>query len=227
MFQTTASTYDLQNRLLSLARDQHWRTVLARRVRLRPGATVADLAVGTGDVALAICARHPDATVLGVDNSPAMLQIARRKIRAAALERSIRLIRGDLRTLPLADAEVDAVTLAFGIRNIVERRTVLSECRRVLRPGGSLYILEMTLPNRGLASCAYRLYFDHLLPVLGNTLSGTNYAYTYLARSVHAFPTGSRFCGEMREAGFCDVRYRPISFGTATIWRGTRAEGTP
>lgn len=222
MFETTASTYDLQNRMLSLARDAHWRSVLVERLALPPGAVVADLATGTGDVALAICARYPATTVVGVDVSEAMLRLARRKVRSADLEGRIRLRNGDLRALPLEDASVDAITLSFGIRNIPQRDAVLGECRRVLRPGGSVWVMEMTLPRSGLIAGVYRLYFDRFLPVLGNTLSGTDYAYSYLARSVHAFPDAEGFAREIGDAGFRMVRAAPITFGTATIWRGRK-----
>lgn len=222
MFETTASTYDLQNRMLSFRRDVHWRSVLVERLSPPPGGVIADLATGTGDVALAICARYPTVTVVGVDVSDAMLRFARRKVRAANLADRIQLRPGDLRALPLEDSSVDAITLSFGIRNIPQRDAVLRECRRILRPGGSVWVMEMTLPRRGLVAGVYRFYFDHFLPVLGNALSGTDYAYSYLARSVHAFPEAERFAGEIREAGFRTVRAAPITFGTATIWRGRK-----
>jgi demethylmenaquinone methyltransferase/2-methoxy-6-polyprenyl-1,4-benzoquinol methylase len=160
--------------------------------------------------------------VIGVDFSPAMLRAARRKIRAHGFADRIELRRGDLRELPLGSGELDAVTLCFGIRNIAERRRVLAECFRVLKPGGRLAIMEMTLPERGIIGAVYRWYFDHLVPFLGNVLSRTDYAYSYLVDSVHDFPADEAFLGEIRDAGFGSAGVLRISFGTARIYRGRK-----
>lgn len=218
MFDDTAPTYDVQNRMLSLGRDRHWRRVFVRRLRLEAGSRVGDLAVGTGDIALAICRRWPDARVVGVDFSPGMMRVARRKIRAAGLEASIELRAGDLRSLPLADGTLDAVTMSFGIRNIAERGRVLGECCRVLRPGGLLQVMEMAVPERGLAGALYGWYFDRVMPLVGNWLSRTDYAYSYLKHSVRAFPSTAAFLEEIRAAGFEQARAAAITFGTARIY---------
>ncbi len=225
MFETTASTYDVQNRMLSLGRDRHWRRVFVRRLRLAPASRVGDLAVGTGEIAIATCESYPDATVVGVDFSEGMLRVARRKIRAKRLEGRIELRTGDLRALPLPDAGtgpvagLDAITMSFTIRNISERLQVLRECWRVLKPGGLLQIMEMVMPESGVVAALYRWYFDHLMPLLGNWLSRTDYAYSYLMHSVHGFPSDQAFLAEMRLAGFERARAARITFGTATIFR--------
>jgi demethylmenaquinone methyltransferase/2-methoxy-6-polyprenyl-1,4-benzoquinol methylase len=223
MFEGTASTYDLQNRLLSLGRDRHWRRVFVRRLRPAPGGQVGDLATGTGDVALETCARYPGVHVVGVDVSRGMMRVARRKIRARGLAHRVELRAGDLRSLPLSARSLDAVTLCFGIRNILERGNVLAECHRVLKPGGLLQVMEMARPGPGLFGVLYRVYFDRVVPVAGALLSGIWYAYDYLVRSVHAFPTDEQFLLEMSGAGFVRTRATPITLGTARIYRGRKA----
>jgi demethylmenaquinone methyltransferase/2-methoxy-6-polyprenyl-1,4-benzoquinol methylase len=222
MFERVATTYDLQNRLLSLWADRHWRRIFVRRLKLAPGSLVGDLAAGTGDIAIETCARHPGVKVIGVDFSPAMLRAARRKIQARGFTGRIQLRWGDLRELPLGTAELDAVTLCFGIRNIAERRRVLAECFRVLKPGGRLAIMEMTLPEGRIIGALYRWYFDLVVPFLGNVLSRTDYAYSYLVHSVHGFPADEAFLGEIRDAGFGGAGVLRISFGTARIYRARK-----
>ncbi len=225
MFERIAATYDLQNRLLSIGRDRHWRSVFARAVRPAPHGVVGDLAIGTADVAMELCRRYPSARVVGVDRSPAMLRIGRRKVSAHGLAGRIELREGDLRALPLDDGSLDAVTISFGIRNVEDRRRVLEECRRVLKPGAPLAIMEMSAPRPGIVGGIYRWYFDHVMPLLGNLFSRTDYAYDYLRLSIDAFPAAERFCQEMAAAGFERTSARAISFGTATIFRAVKPAG--
>jgi len=225
MFETTASTYDVQNGMLSLGRDRHWRRIFVGRLRLAPGSRVGDMAVGTGEIAMEICNRYPGVRLVGVDFSAGMLRVARRKIRARGLEDRIELRTGDLRALPLEDGNLDAVTMSFGIRNIAERLLVLGECFRVLRPGGLLQVMEMSIPDSGVIAAVYRWYFDHIMPLVGNWLSRTDYAYSYLMHSVHAFPSDAAFLAEMRAAGFHRTEAISITLGTAKIYRARKPKG--
>ena len=222
MFETIAPTYDLQNSVLSLRRDVYWRKVLARAIPIRGGGLVLDAAVGTGEVALEICRHHPAATVIGLDFSPAMLKIGQQKIISRQLSDRIRLLAGDARWLPLRSASMDAVTMAFGIRNIEERSLVLHEFHRVLKPGGSLFVMEFSYPEGPLLGRLYRLYFDHILPPLGNWLSRTDYAYSYLAASVDEFPEDPSFLTEIEDAGFTRPEVKKLTFGIAKIFSGTK-----
>ncbi len=222
LFEDVAAGYDMQNTVLSLRIDVLWRKTLARMLPAGHPVAVLDVAAGTAEVSMEICRQRPLATVLGVDFTPAMLFVGNPKIARRGLAGRIRLCAGDARCLPLPDASVDAVTIAFGIRNVEERLVALKEFHRVLKPGGQLLVLEFSLPDNPVLRFAYRLYFDHILPPFGNWLSRTNYAYTYLMTSVHAFPGPQAFIEEIREAGFTNVTQTPLSGGIARIHAGVK-----
>jgi demethylmenaquinone methyltransferase/2-methoxy-6-polyprenyl-1,4-benzoquinol methylase len=222
MFESIAFSYDFQNSILSLGQDISWRKALAALIQFFDGRLILDMATGTAEVAIEMCKHHPQIRVIGMDFSPRMLSIAWRKVRARNLEARIRLSIGDARALPLKDASFDAVTMAFGIRNIEERREVLSEFNRVLRPGGYLFIMEFGYPDYPALKRLYRLYFDRVLPVLGNWLSRTDYAYTHLVESVRAFPREEEFLQEIAESGFAHLRVKKLTQGIAKIYSGTK-----
>jgi len=222
MFETIARGYDFQNSFLSLRRDVHWRKVLADILPLEQGGTVLDVAVGTAEIALSIIRRHPRAQVVGVDFSPAMLQVGRKKITAQGLADKVHLTVGDGRHLPVQSGSVEAVTISFGIRNIEERTQALNEFHRVLKPGGRLFVMEFSYPDQPLLYRLYRFYFDHILPPVGNLISRTDYAYSYLAESVESFPRDEQFVSEIESVGFCDLKIRKLTFGIAKIFQGTK-----
>ncbi len=224
MFETIASGYDFQNSFLSLRRDVYWRRVLAEILQLEQGGTVLDVAVGTAEIALSICGRYPQVRVVGVDFSPAMLGVGNKKIVSRGFANRICLTAGDARRLPIQSDSVEAVTISFGIRNIEERWQVLSEFYRVLKPGGRLFVMEFSYPDQPLLYRLYRFYFDHILPPIGNLISGTNYAYSYLAESVDTFPNDDKFVAEIEAAGFRGLAIKKLTFGIAKIFQG-RKEG--
>jgi demethylmenaquinone methyltransferase/2-methoxy-6-polyprenyl-1,4-benzoquinol methylase len=220
MFEDIAFSYDRQNSILSLGVDIWWRRRLAGMIE--PGfGLVLDAATGTGEVALEIRRRRPGLRVVGLDFSAAMLAGAKAKIRARG-QTGYHLGRADCRVLPLADACVAAVTMAFGIRNIAERVAVLREFHRVLAPGGQVHVMEFGLPRPRPLAALYRFYFDRVLPPLGNWLSRTDYAYSYLVESVDAFPGDAAFLGQMAEAGFVQCRVRDLTFGVARVFTGRK-----
>jgi demethylmenaquinone methyltransferase/2-methoxy-6-polyprenyl-1,4-benzoquinol methylase len=222
MFETIAGGYDLQNSVLSLRRDTYWRKALAKAIPIKNQEIVLDVAIGTAEVALEICRQHAAARVIGVDFSPAMLKVGKQKIAARQLSNRIMLMAGDGRSLPIRSGSADAVSIAFGIRNIEERSLALQEFYRVLKPGGELYIMEFSYPDGIFLGRLYRFYFDHILPPLGNWLSRTDYAYSYLSTSVDEFPTDSLFLGEMSDAGFAHLEVKKLTFGIAKIFRGVK-----
>ena len=222
MFETIAFSYDFQNSFLSMRRDSYWRRVLAQSLRLKDEALVLDMATGTGEVAIEICKHHPSAKVVGVDFSPKMLSIGQEKVRDRGFDRDIHLSLGDGRQLPVKSGNFDAATIAFGIRNIEERDQALAEFNRVLKPGGQLLIMEFDIPDDAVLGTMYRLYFDYIMPPLGNLLSRTNYAYSYLATSVHGFPSANDFLEEIGRAGFTSLGIKKLTYGIAKIFRGVK-----
>ncbi|MEJ2034495.1 MAG: bifunctional demethylmenaquinone methyltransferase/2-methoxy-6-polyprenyl-1,4-benzoquinol methylase UbiE, partial [Deltaproteobacteria bacterium] len=222
MFETIAPTYDFQNSFLSLRRDSSWRRALARAVTLDGPGLVLDVAVGTGEVALEICRHHPCARVVGVDFSPAMLAVARKKISGRGFSDRISLLVGDGRRLPIESGHADALTIAFGIRNIEEMDAALAEFQRVLKPGGQLLIMEFSYPEAPVLDKLYRFYFDRILPPVGNLLSRTDYAYSYLSDSVDHFPDDAGFLQLIGRAGFSGMGVRKLTFGIAKIYRGIK-----
>lgn len=220
MFEDIAFSYDFQNSALSLGIDIWWRKVLVGMLEPAQG-IVLDAATGTGEVALAIRRRRPGLTVVGLDFSPAMLAVAKAKA-ARKQVAGYHLGVADCRDVPLAEGSVDAVTMAFGIRNIAERVAVMTEFRRVLKSGGQMHIVEFGMPRNGLAAALYRFYFDRILPPVGNFLSRTDYAYSYLVESVDAFPRDRDFLAQMAEAGFAECRVTDLTFGVARIFTGRK-----
>lgn len=223
MFESIAFSYDFQNSFLSLGRDISWRKALARHIRAEEGDLVLDAATGTGELCLEICQHWPGIHTIGLDFSPRMLALARKKVAANGLADRASLALGDGRLLPLKSGSVDVVTMAFGIRNINERQQVLREFRRVLKDGGQLLIMEFDLPGHWLVGPLYRFYFDHILPPVGNWISRTDYAYTYLVQSVYDFPDEEEFCAEIEGAGFGMRTLKELTFGIAKIYEAVKA----
>lgn len=223
MFDRIAHRYDLLNRLLSAGQDVRWRNKLAANLPGRSRQRVLDLATGTADVLLSLFRKsnHIEWAV-GMDMAQRMLDIGREKVRERNLQHTIALLPGDAVYLPFQNDCFDAVTIAFGIRNVTDVNRSLREMQRVLRPGGRALILEFSLPANALFRRLYLFYFRHILPTIGGLISGDNYAYRYLNRTVETFPYGRAFCRLMEEAGFRQVQAIPLTFGIATIYRGEK-----
>jgi demethylmenaquinone methyltransferase/2-methoxy-6-polyprenyl-1,4-benzoquinol methylase len=225
MFDRIAPRYDLLNRVLSLRQDVAWRRRLARHLPEGSGLRVLDVATGTADVLLTLVERCPRVAYgVGLDPSMGMLYRGAKKARQGAAAGRIGLVRGDGLCLPAPDEAFDAVTIAFGIRNVPDVPAALREMRRALRPGGRVLILEFSLPANAAVRGSYLLYFRHVLPRLGGMVSGDAAAYRYLNRTVETFPYGEAFCALMREAGFVAVEAHPLTFGIATLYVGARPE---
>lgn len=219
MFSEIAPRYDLLNRLLSFGQDQAWRRrAVALALEKRPG-RVLDLATGTGDLALALKRARPEAEVVGVDFSPAMLELARRKAKRLGLE--VVFLEGDALDLSFPDGSFQAVTVAFGFRNFADYGKALEEMHRILAPGGRAVILEFPPPPKGPFGLLYRAYFKGILPLLGGLLSRSFHAYRYLPASVERFPTPETLKGMMEAVGF-QVRYEGLTFGVAAIHVGDK-----
>ena len=215
MFDAIAPRYDLLNRLFSLGVDRAWRRRVLRILRREPVDRLLDLATGTADLAL-LCARHAR-SVLGADISEGMLSHGRTKVDRAGLADRVELVRAASESLPFPDGHFDAVTVAFGVRNFDDLDRGLREMKRVLRPGGRVFVLEFS-KARGLMGALFRLYFHRVMPMVGRWVSGDSSAYTYLPRSVEAFPEGPEFERRLWASGFSAVTSDRLSGGIATLY---------
>ena len=211
MFGAIAKRYDLANHTLSCGTDFYWRKCAANIVASwRPG-KIVDLATGTGDLALALQKKLPDAEVTGVDFVPEMLELAQRKgVRKTIL--------ADAMQLPFSDGSFDCVTIAFGLRNMENWGGALAEMSRVLGRDGHLLVLEFSLPTRSIARAIYRLYLHRCLPLLGSFLTRKKSAYDYLGNSIEEFPSGRAMLDLIEASGFRHATLEPLSYGIATIY---------
>lgn len=218
MFDGVASSYDLLNRIISLGLDQGWRKKTTRALALGPGATVLDLATGTGDLAIVTASEHKDARIIAIDPSRGMLDVAAGKVAHFGGRIDLRL--GDAQALDLPDASVDAVTMAFGIRNVPDRPKALRQMARVTKPGGRIAILELSEPRHGLLGALARFHIHTVVPSVGGILTGS-FAYSYLQRSIAAFPAPEQFATVMDEAGLRVLEVTPLTFGVVCLYVGT------
>ena len=229
MFAEIAPRYDLVNRILSGGIDLWWRHVTVRRAPPPPGGAILDVCTGTGDLAIAYADRAaaipigagPPPRVVASDFCRPMLD--RGRVKSAARHPEIEWVEADAMALPFPAADFDLVTVAFGLRNIADTRRGLGEMARVLRPGGTLAILEFSIPGNAAVRAGYLWYFRHVLPRLGNAVArNASDAYTYLNKSVEDFPSGEALARLVRAAGFRDVEQVPLTFGIATLTLAVR-----
>lgn len=226
MFARISGRYDLLNHLLSGNTDKRWRKLVAKRLKpalSAPDARALDVACGTGDLSLALVAQT-GARVTGLDFCRPMLDHAARKAEEASTRRRCAFIEGDALRLPFGEETFDAVTIAFGLRNLASVEKGLSELFRVLRPGGRACILEFSKPVVPGFSTLFQLYFSRVLPRIGGLISGSSSAYEYLPASVSRFPDQKQLAGMMREAGFEEVEYENLTGGVAALHMGTRLQ---
>ena len=222
MFDAIAPRYDFLNHFLSAGLDVLWRRRAVRSLALTGRETVLDLCAGTGDLAIAARTARPGAAhVLGVDFSPVMLALGRKKLSARRLDDRMALAQGDASRIPVRSGSVDAVTIGFGIRNVDDRGAACREMLRVLKPGGRLAILEFAMPTSPVFRQLYLSYFRHILPRLGAWISGHKSAYTYLPESVDAFGVDD-FMNLLRSSGFVEVAADPMAFTSVYLYTARR-----
>lgn len=224
MFAGIAGRYDLLNHVLSLNIDKRWRRAVSRElsaVLADEAAIVLDVACGTGDLSLEL-ERAGKAQIVGTDFCRPMLTVAGEKVGSSGL--SLPLIESDAMELPFADASFDAVTIAFGLRNLPNFEKGLVELRRVLKPGGRIAILEFSSPSIPGMRAAFNFYFTQILPRIGGAVSGSRGAYEYLPDSVSKFPDQRGLAKMMDTAGFSEARFSNLTGGIAALHTGTRSD---
>ncbi len=222
MFAAIATRYDLLNHLLSGNVDQRWRRLLVKTVAANlpeTNARVLDVACGTGDLSLAI-AGGTNARVVGLDFCRPMLDIA--TVKASDRGLPIPFLEGDALKLPFRDRSFDGVSIAFGLRNLASLEGGLSELFRILRPGGTVAVLEFSKPRMPILRTVFRVYFTKLLPLLGGLISGSKSAYEYLPDSVSRFPDQASLVALLQAAGFSEVTFRNLTGGIAALHIGRR-----
>jgi demethylmenaquinone methyltransferase/2-methoxy-6-polyprenyl-1,4-benzoquinol methylase len=210
MFDAVAPRYDFLNRLLTIRMDVRWRRAAVKLLALRPGACVLDMACGTGDLCVELTAAG--LTPIGIDRSAGML---------AAAHTNAPLARADVDDLPLRSGSVDGVTCGLALRNFSRIDTFLASAARVLARGGRLAILEPSRPRTPVLAGGHRLYFEHVVPLVGGLFSDRD-AYRYLPQSLNYLPDPPDMSRLISEAGFADVEHRLLSAGIAQVYTATR-----
>ena len=217
MFDNIALRYDFLNHFLSFGIDRYWRRKAISCLKDKKVKIILDIATGTGDLAIEAMKLNPD-KVFGVDISLQMLEIGKRKILTKKLSDKIQLMEGDSEDLIFEDNKFDAVTAAFGVRNFGDLELGLHEMRRVLKPGGTVVILEFSQPENSIVRRLYNFYSSMISPKIGSAVSKDKSAYSYLYESAKAFPHGFEFCKILTETGYKNIHFNTLTFGVVTIY---------
>lgn len=223
-FDAVAARYDLMNTLLSGGIHYLWKHRAIRLLDLRPGDAVLDVCGGTGDLAVSALRRVlPGGRVVLYDINREMMAAGRRKKTHARLRRKIRFLQGDAEKMALGDNIFDAAVVGFGMRNLTDMAAGFREMHRVLKPGGRMVCLEFSRPTAPLFRWLYDRYSFHVMPWLGERLTGSRQAYTYLPESIRLFPAPEALCRILSDIGFTQVRHWRLTNGVAVIHRGVKA----
>jgi len=222
MFNNIAGKYDFLNRLLSLGIDKGWRKKAISLIKQKEKPQILDVATGTGDLAIELLRKHPNAKVIGLDLAVKMLEIGREKASRQKLGDQLEFMEGDAEHLPFDDNTFDSITVAFGVRNFESPEAGLKEMRRVLKPEGQLIILEFSKSKFPLFNQLFNLYFKYILPQIGRLISKDGKAYKYLYDSVQAFPSGNEFVELMNRSGYQNGQHIPLTLGVCSIYYGEK-----
>ncbi len=218
MFDNIAPSYDKLNHRLSWDIDRGWRKRVIRQLEPYQPQTLLDIATGTGDFAIMAAQMLKPRHVVGADISEGMMDVGRRKVAELGLQDVISFEKEDCLSLSYPDNSFDAVTAAFGIRNFADLDSGLREMWRVLRPGGRLSIVELTTPVSFPMKQLFKVYSHTVLPIYGRLVSKDKSAYTYLTRTIEAFPQGERMVQILRDAGFREASFHRLTFGICTVY---------
>ncbi|MDE6378697.1 MAG: bifunctional demethylmenaquinone methyltransferase/2-methoxy-6-polyprenyl-1,4-benzoquinol methylase UbiE [Duncaniella sp.] len=218
MFDSIAPSYDFMNSAMTMGIHRLWRRKALSMLSRVPHDDILDVATGTGDLAIAMAKKLDPLSVTGVDLSAGMVEIGRRKVQQLSLADTVSLGIGDCLMLPFTDGSFDAVTCAYGVRNFADLLGGYREMHRVLRPGGTALIIELSTPRGAITGGLYRLYSRHIIPAMGRVFTGDSTAYRYLPESIAAVPQGEQMTALMLEAGFAEANFLPLTFGACTIY---------
>ena len=218
MFDNIAPTYDTLTHRLSWNIDRRWRRKAIKALEPYRPQEILDIATGTGDFAIMAAQMLAPQRLVGTDISEGMMNVGRNKVKSLGLEEVITFEREDCLNLSYADNSFDAVTAAFGIRNFANLDRGLSEMCRVLRPGGHLSIVELTTPPRFPMKQLFWLYSHTVLPIYGRLISKDHSAYSYLTKTIEAFPQGERMMEILLRAGFREASFQRLTFGICTLY---------
>lgn len=222
MFDSVAHSYDLLNHRLSFWIDKYWRNTVIKKLKEVAPQEILDIATGTGDLAILEATNLKPKQVIGADISEGMMNIAREKVKTKGLEDTVSFSREDCLQLSFKDNTFDAVTAAFGIRNFENLEQGLKEMYRVLKPGGTLCVIELTRPVKFPIRQLFAIYTHTILPIYGRIISKDNNAYTYLIRTIEAFPQGETMVSILKKNGFGKASFKRLTFGICTCYTATK-----
>ncbi len=221
MFDSIASSYDFLNHFLSFGIDYHWRNKALKIIKSVKPESILDIATGTGDLAILSSKAKPK-KIVGIDISQNMLNVAIEKVKKKGLEDLIAMQKEDSENLSFEDNTFDLAMVAFGVRNFENLEKGLSEIRRVLKPGGTFIVLELSQPRVFPMKQFYGFYSNNILPTFGKIVSSDSSAYTYLPESVKRFPAYEEFTKIMDKVGFKNTSFNPLTFGISNLYRGEK-----
>ncbi|WP_375323725.1 bifunctional demethylmenaquinone methyltransferase/2-methoxy-6-polyprenyl-1,4-benzoquinol methylase UbiE [Flagellimonas sp. GZD32] len=217
MFDTISGNYDGLNRVISFGTDIKWRKKIVAFLSEKSPKNILDIATGTGDLAIALSKTGAE-KIVGLDLSPGMLEVGKKKVNEKSLDKTIEMVVGDSENLPFEDNSFDAITVAFGVRNFENLEKGLQEIYRVLKPEGHFLVLETSVPTKTPFKQGYRFYTKYILPNIGRLFSKDRSAYAYLSESASVFPYGEAFNNILGKIGFIGIENKPQTMGVATIY---------
>ncbi len=221
MFDAISGNYDGLNRVISFGIDVKWRKRVVAILKKKRPENILDIATGTGDLAIQLT-KTGAKKIIGLDISPGMLEVGKKKVRNKNLGNIIDLVVGDSENLQFEDNYFDAITVAFGVRNFEDLEKGLSEIYRILKPTGTFVVLETSVPTKTPAKQGYLFYTKYMLPTIGKLFSKDRSAYRYLSESAAVFPHGKDFNNILEKIGFIAIENRPQTFGVASIYVATK-----
>ena len=222
MFDSIARRYDLMNAVMTFGLYRRWRDkIFNRHLSLPESPKILDIATGTGDLAIKAAEVIPNAEITGIDLSEGMLSVAREKVGRKGIK-DVEFLQADCLHLPFGDEVFDVITVAYGVRNFESLLAGYKEMFRVLKPGGKLFVIELSCPENRILRAGYNLYSKGLIPIVGNLVSGDSRAYSYLPESIAACPQREDMCALMRKAGFSGTSFRTMTFGVVSLYEASR-----